>query len=530
MAGGYIRTEQRGVTLLLKAVSEEQQKELVVDRDLTSTAILFRLYVRHQPGGPGEKAILLGQLTSLQKASSMQELASSLRTWRRYFARAREVDANLPDGVLLIKALEAAAVQIAKEDAQAAFRLSTSRQQLALDQRPTEQSIWSFSQCLLAEAETLSLLKSSSTTSNKCEHTGETQANGCRSIKLTSKAWHSWKLWQQSPARATQLLCRSNHASFSRVIGGCKAGKNCKWSHSWDNIEDKGSRCWICGSKEHRRSECRVKGSGNKPSSNDSGLGGGRGNQNAAAANNKAAVKQASVGKGQDGGVASSTTDQTSSSTSADGPGLGVAESNSLGTSSSATSEVDKGGAPAATPATTELLAEATQLLKSLRMPNLKVMRLSNLQPHAQMVLLDSGATHGLRPAASEEEWQSGTRTQVMLADGVTESLRLKPGTKVLLSDPLLRPENTSWIVPMGCLNELNYKLVWKDHMCHLYTKAGDKVDVELHNGCPYVAHEFGAKLLTVLEQHQIQQELKKDDLEVYLDKRGCRSWQQHEH
>ena len=131
MASGFIRTEQRGVTLLLKAVSEEQQKELVVDRDLTSTAILFRLYVRHQPGGPGEKAILLGQLTSLQKASTMQELASSLRTWRRYFARAREVDANLPDGVLLIKALEAAVVQIAKEDAQAAFRLSTSRQQLA---------------------------------------------------------------------------------------------------------------------------------------------------------------------------------------------------------------------------------------------------------------------------------------------------------------------------------------------------------------------------------------------------------------
>ena len=178
---------------------------------------------------------------------------------------------------------------------------------------------------------------------------------------------------------------------------------------------------------------------------------------------------------------------------------------------------MDKGGAPAATPATTELLAEATQLLKSLRMPNLKVMRLSKLESHAQMVLLDSGATHGLRPAASEEEWQSGTRTQVMLADGVTESLRLKPGTKVLLSDPLLRPENTSWIVPMGCLNELNYKLVWKDHMCHLYTKAGEKIDVELHNGCPYVAHEFGAKLLTVLEQHQIQQELKKMTLKSIL-------------
>ncbi|CAL1126203.1 unnamed protein product [Cladocopium goreaui] len=43
------------------------------------------------------------------------------------------------------------------------------------------------------------------------------------------------------------------------------------------------------------------------------------------------------------------------------------------------------------------------------------------------------------------------------------------------------------------------------------------RVDVELHNGCPYVAHEFGAKLLTVLEQHQIQQELKKMTLKSIL-------------
>ena len=97
--GCYTRTEQRGVHLLLKdlkAVSVEQQQELVVDQDLSSTATLFRLYIRHQPGGPGEKAILLCQLATLQKSSSMQELATSLRTWRRHFARAREVDASLP--------------------------------------------------------------------------------------------------------------------------------------------------------------------------------------------------------------------------------------------------------------------------------------------------------------------------------------------------------------------------------------------------------------------------------------------------
>lgn len=51
----YGRTEQRGVHLLLKAVAPDIQQVLVTDRQMTSTAILFRLYVRYQPGGPGER-------------------------------------------------------------------------------------------------------------------------------------------------------------------------------------------------------------------------------------------------------------------------------------------------------------------------------------------------------------------------------------------------------------------------------------------------------------------------------------------
>ena len=224
MASCFIRTEQRGVTLLLKAVSDEQQRELVVDRDLTSTAILFRLYVRHQPGGPGEKAILLGQLTSLQKASTMQELASSLRTWRRYFARAREVDASLPDGVLLIKALEAAVVQIAKEDSQAAFRLSTSRQQLALDQRPTEQSIWSFSQCLLAEAETLSLLKSSSTTTASASTPVRLKQMDAEASNSPQKPGTPGNYGNKS-GKGNSTPMSEQPCKFFKSDGGCKAGQ-----------------------------------------------------------------------------------------------------------------------------------------------------------------------------------------------------------------------------------------------------------------------------------------------------------------
>ena len=40
---------------------------------------------------------------------------------------------------------------------------------------------------------------------------------------------------------------------------GCRAGKQCRWSHAWDNIPDKAARCRNCGSKEHRKTECPVK-------------------------------------------------------------------------------------------------------------------------------------------------------------------------------------------------------------------------------------------------------------------------------
>lgn len=61
----YPRTEQRGVNLLLKAIPLDQQQALITDRELTSTALLYRLLVRYQPGGAG--------LTSLDKSAGVPE-------------------------------------------------------------------------------------------------------------------------------------------------------------------------------------------------------------------------------------------------------------------------------------------------------------------------------------------------------------------------------------------------------------------------------------------------------------------------
>ena len=42
-----------------------------------------------------------------------------------------------------------------------------------------------------------------------------------------------------------------------------------------------------------------------------------------------------------------------------------------------------------------------------MRIPNMKVMKITNLKhdDRDQWILLDSGATHGLRQAHSQEEW-----------------------------------------------------------------------------------------------------------------------------
>ena len=98
----YVRTEQRGVGLLLRAVPEELKKVLISNRDVTSTAIIWRLLTTYQPGGAGEKSYILRSLTSLQVGETAMELANGLRQWRRCFQRAQEIEATLPDGTLMV--------------------------------------------------------------------------------------------------------------------------------------------------------------------------------------------------------------------------------------------------------------------------------------------------------------------------------------------------------------------------------------------------------------------------------------------
>lgn len=106
--------------------------------------------VRYQPGGSGEKQLLLQKLIAIEDSTDMRSLTKSLRGWRRHFQRAVEVEAVLPDGILLLSALEVAIQKIAAKDSQAAFRVSQTRAQLKVDEYPSQDAVWKLSQCLLA--------------------------------------------------------------------------------------------------------------------------------------------------------------------------------------------------------------------------------------------------------------------------------------------------------------------------------------------------------------------------------------------
>ena len=87
----FERTEQRGVGLLVRALPSEMRNVIISNRDMASTAILWRLLITFQPGGNGEKGQLLKVLTTSSMVSTASQLASHLRQWRRCFTRAREI-------------------------------------------------------------------------------------------------------------------------------------------------------------------------------------------------------------------------------------------------------------------------------------------------------------------------------------------------------------------------------------------------------------------------------------------------------
>ena len=264
----------------------------------------------------------------------------------------------------------------------------------------------------------------------------------------------------------------STSCKYFRSDAGCKARKACKWSHS-----------------DHRKTECKLKahgksGSGKdgQRSTNEPGPGPEGGKTKSASSYNVAST---------------SSTGNTSSSGPVKIQEMEAGVEGNQGVQGGDQPSSDKGGETGATSTTSEaLMQEATKLLKSLRAPQLRAIQLSQLDHEVKGMV---------RPARSPQEWQEATPTQVTLADGITDKLRLKQDSKVLLSAPSDEEWSQSWIIPLGGIAELGYKIEWKNALCSLSDEEGRELPVVVHHGCPMVPRDVGQAMIDRLEKQQIR-------------------------
>ena len=120
--------------------------------------------------------------------------------------------------------------------------------------------------------------------------------------------------------------------------------------------------------------------------------------------------------------------------------------------------------------------------------------------------LLDSGATHPMRQAKDQHEWDDALEVQVSLAGDNSTLMRLTQSGTLLLP-PLERAGNVQPIVPMGAvIEQLGYSLVWSAGSCKLYPPNGKALRLRVKNGCPEVVESQALTLISRLEEHKLQQ------------------------
>ena len=466
----WARLEQRGQSMLLQALPDGLRSEMLANRVAHTVEIIYRVLTRYQPGGFGEKALLLRQLVDGRSPTNLVDFLDQIKAWKRSLRRSQELKVATPDPTLLIGALDKMSGVVVKSSPQAAFRLNSMRMQLMVDVNPTLPAVVSYADSVMAEAESL--------------FHGGVPANATVKVKaLEGGAAAEAPQKGEGKGKTAEKGGKGDHlpCKFFGTEDGCKKGSDCSYIHDWSSIDKKG-RCYNCSSTKHSRRDCTVKAMTSK--GNSGGDTGGKGKSG----NDK--------GKGPDGAgtaPALKKADQPSEQSTKD------EESKSSGTGGGHPRvEGDLARVPA--PPVQELMQEAAALLKSLKGCALKTIKVNSLEVQSSgQALLDGGATHALRTTKSMREWEQAVEVRVELAQG-SAVLRQLPWSKTLLS---LTP--VQCILPLGVLAEIGYCVHWEGTTFELTDPSGCILDTQLENGCPTVSEELGLELIGEVERHFVE-------------------------
>ena len=480
LSQGNERLAQRVGVLLMQALPKGMKQELIATRQLDAPNILFKVYKTFQPGGLAEKREMLAQLVATKAAQAPSEAVEALRLWKRQSKRAMELKASLPDPVLQVKALMTIMEQLLSHDAQASFRVSAHRMEHGIDTAPSQTDVSMFYDLLLAEAEHM--------TANHDDDTAIIQDTKRPTIKAM----------QASPGKQGRF---ETACHWWGTEGGCKAGKNCRYTHDWQSLADKSNRCWICSATTHRKHECpALKREEQLPTA----TGGSGGGNNESSGKGFEKGKKGKKGKGREGKTKAIQTPEATSTTSAtaakgeEGEKATPAVRAEKGPEGK--QEEDKTQATGTASGQESLMTEVTSLLRSLRVqgPQMRACHLRKIQADDdEGTLLDGGATHCMRQRTSEEEWQGAEPVTVRLATGEVR-MRQDPKTGTLLVEDRVQP-----IIPVAKLIEVGYVIYWSQEACKVEHPRHGKIPVVLRQGCPTVGHDWGNKMMKEVEDFE---------------------------
>ena len=472
------RLERRVASMLLKSIPESQKEELVAGKSLSAFSIMAHLQILYQPGGLGEKETILRNLESPPEATGLQEAVIQLRRWMRWKSRAKDIGVAEPDPSVLVRGLNRLVKRVLENNRELSFRISLARSTLTLDSAPTQQSVERFSSLLLAEVEQVAH-------TDRQEKKGATPKPKVNEMKWKGEENEGEKGGKGKGKQGTEG--KPYPCKYFLTDEGCRKGRDCTFLHQKDGEK----RCFACGSKSHFAGSC-PRGSSEAERS-DKGQGKGL------KALQKSAEKEVRSGASNQGtSPEKGNVEKSDTASSAAGSTNGESEDGMkmlLEEAQRTLKSLHVKGEEKITEA--DRMSQLQRQLDEIKRAGLKTFRLSRIEKKQEsMGLLDSGATHPLRPPKKEENLEQLQKVEVTLAGGQEVQMRISQGGCIVGEDV------TEPIVPLGMLTEnLKRKLTWSSSGVKLTHPRRGSMDVTIVDGCPMLPADKALELIEEIEE-----------------------------
>ena len=486
----WSRLEKRAATMLLRALPQQARDEMVSSKRLSAFAIVCQLLKSYQPGGLGEKELVLKSLETPVEASTIGEAVTGLRKWTRWRRRASELQITEPDPFLLLKGLNRLIRKPLESHRDLAFRINLARSTLQVDATPTSKSVTSFASHLLAECEqvahqemTPKKPKEKNEDRSKTMRLKRIEEEGKAGGKGKDAGKENWEPRERFPCK------------FFNGDGGCKKGKECRYLHE---LKDEKRRCYNCGSVDHISPNC------NRP----------RGGDVNASRNKAAKIEGEEVQgnasrdatsppeEGEQGAVMKNLLEEANKmlkSLTSEPSGSGVG-----GTTGSLSRATTSRGGDANRE---EVMDRLQKQLDELRQKTLRISRMATSEKRG---LLDSGATHALRPMRTGEDGKDLVNVRVTLADGGLVDLKMNPMGTMVINRQDVEP-----IVPMGAMiRELGCRVLWEGDQVKVEHPSRGSLPVSCEEGCPLIPRSLALDLIQELEDLKKGVELRRVSFE----------------